>query len=495
MTRSLKTIIAILSACILSACFQPPTADTGLSVPEIGRSEVSEDPPAEPEALPPEQQVASITPKKRDAILDAERENGDVVGWLTVPGTDIDAPILKNPPGDNAFYTLHDFYGNPDPKGTYGADFRCSFEPADRDGISRNTTLYAHNLDENPDGEFFAQLKRYKDPAFAREHPLLFFSTEDEDMAWEVFAVYDAVTSFPYIQPNFTWEAFEQMLGFIQEASIYDYGITLTEDDKILTLSTCSYDVPGVGILPVHIQNDYRFVVMARLLKPDDAIVEEADPMLRDDILHPDSLPMIYGPDVDLFIYDGLECVNLNTLQTDGWDIHVDFNSLIAVGRIARGGVLMNPGEWEATKLAQGTVIYRNPEYRDILVADVDGAKTPYLMCREQYEIQSHTLRLENARGVIREWDLSSEALDALVDRMGGIPDPQPLADPPGDIPSGSDDTLIRIVTKDTVTCYTQTFRKGIPPSLGYEVTVMTQNDSAFLLPPEVFDRMVNTLS
>jgi len=191
-------ILLALTACTPSGSVSQTPASEESSQEEATQS-VSE---PKPEEIPTEDRVAAITPTNGERIREKKDENEDVVGWLTVPGTDIDSVIVQNPADDNGFYSKHDFAGTPNRDGTYSADCRCDFTTPTREGISQNIALYGHSWDENPDGQLFAQLKRFKEPDFAEAHPYIFFSTEDEDMAWEVFAVYDITVNQPYIIPE-----------------------------------------------------------------------------------------------------------------------------------------------------------------------------------------------------------------------------------------------------------------------------------------------------
>ncbi len=319
--------------------------------------------------IPPENRVSAITPANGERIRERKAENADVVGWLTVPGTDVDSVIVLGKAGDNGFYTEHDFYGNPSKDGTYFADMRCDFSSPTREGIPQNITLYGHNWDENPDGRLFAQLKRYKDKAFAEAHPYIFFSTEEEDMAYEVFAVCDFPTKLSYIIPDHPWEALDEILNLAYEASIYDYHVNLTEADKILTLSTCSFNVPGREPLPLDEFPDYRFVVMARLTSPDEARKEKASLTVNEDILPPDDMPAIYSHHADMIMFGGVLYHNMAKTNHSDRIPEIDLSSLIPAGEVKRSGVIKELRDFDATKLPEGTPLYRIPGYGNMLVA------------------------------------------------------------------------------------------------------------------------------
>lgn len=367
-------IAALYVLLTLAAC--TPSGDmSSAPVPEEAAQEASSQqevvqsaPESEPEAIPAENRVAAITPANRERILEKKDENEDVVGWLTVPGTDIDSVIVHSPEKDNGFYTSHDFAGNPSKDGTYFADNRCDFTTPTREGISQNIALYGHNWDENPDGRLFAQLKRFKEPDFAASHPYIFFSTEAEDMVWEVFAVYDVTVNQPYIIPDLPWASLSEVLDIAYDASVLDYGIRLTESDKILTLSTCSFDVPGRSPLPLDKFPDYRWVVMARLVSPDDLRKETAAVAVNDDPLPPDAMPVIYSHHTDAIQYNGALYGNLARSHSDKIP-EIDPASLIPAGEVARSGVMRDLQDFDATRLPEGTPLHRIDGNDKLLVA------------------------------------------------------------------------------------------------------------------------------
>ena len=239
--------------------------------------------------------VKEITPRFRRHVTEYYKHNTDAVGWLNVPGTNISDVVAQNPPNNNAFYLTHDFFGRPDRDGIFAADRRCSLIRGGE--LSRNTTIYGHTWDEDPHGNLFHQLKRFQDPNFAKDHPYIFFSTEDKDMAFEIFAVYYTTTDLPYIIPDLSWGRFASVIQVAFASSLYNYGIPVNKTDKVLTLSTCTYDVPGVGRLSVNVPNKYRFVIMAKLVDGESPRKEKASIKLNKNIMPVHSQPTIIRDD------------------------------------------------------------------------------------------------------------------------------------------------------------------------------------------------------
>ena len=67
-------------------------------------------------------------------------------------------------------------------------------------------------------------------------------STEEENTLWQVFSVYRIPTTNDYIQVNFSDnDEFLEFVNKILKRSIFNFNTSISENDKILTLSTC-YD-------------------------------------------------------------------------------------------------------------------------------------------------------------------------------------------------------------------------------------------------------------
>ena len=172
--------------------------------------------------------------------------NPDTVGWIRIPDTRIDYPIVRT--GDNDFYLHHDFQGRPSAAGSVFMDFRNN--PAMTD---MNTILYAHSM---ADGSMFAGLFAFKDEGFFNQHRILEIDTLSGMTRWEIFSCYVTSPDFYYIHTGFYYPADE--LAFkaaIAAKSRFPTGIVPGLEDRILTLSTCSYEF-----------QDAYFVIHARKL-------------------------------------------------------------------------------------------------------------------------------------------------------------------------------------------------------------------------------------
>lgn len=205
----------------------------------------------------PEPPAADLLEK----INKSYNQNNDVEGWLHVPNTTIDNEVLQYT--DNVYYERRDITKGYNWYGSYWADYEGKL--GDRNSISKNTIIYGHSMDDNPESVKFSQLKKYLDPDFAAANPYIYLSTPEDNMTWKIFSVMYTDTNLPFNHPNMNNADFMKLVGEAQARSKFDFDVDVNASDKILTLSTCTYLFGN--------QNDYtRFVVMARLVRPGEKI-------------------------------------------------------------------------------------------------------------------------------------------------------------------------------------------------------------------------------
>ncbi|MDY0410504.1 class B sortase [Virgibacillus soli] len=177
-------------------------------------------------------------------------QNPDVVGWITIEGTQVDYPILQAP--NNETYLTRNYYGKESRAGSIFLDYRNDVDTAN----DQNTVIYGHRM---KDGSMFQQLTKFLDKDFFESHKAFQFDTLYDSYEAEIFAVYNTLTDFDYIQTNFsTDEQYEAFLAKVQKKSLYKTDVELNPDDAIITLSTCEYTLD---------QDNGRLVVQAKLVK------------------------------------------------------------------------------------------------------------------------------------------------------------------------------------------------------------------------------------
>ena len=166
----------------------------------------------------------------RAAAMLAEK-NGDYAGWITVPYTSIDYPVVRT--DNNDYYLKRDFYKNKSASGTPFVDCECTPD-------SLNTIIYAHNM---KDGSMFAPLTRYTDKSFFDAHRNIIYGGE-----YKAFAVFrtsvGSENEFFYRGfADLTDEyAYNEYVNGIIDRAVCKSDDTPVFGDRLLTLSTCAYN-------------------------------------------------------------------------------------------------------------------------------------------------------------------------------------------------------------------------------------------------------------
>lgn len=218
-----------------------------------------------------EERTPAGTLRSFDTILAL---NEDVVGWITVPNTLVDYPVVQSK--DNYFYLKHNINKEWNGSGCPYLDYRNSVKP---DSETRSFVIYGHH---RRNGTMFAQLKKYNDVSFYKENPVIRFDTIYDRAEWIVFANFRATASwatgtpFNYIKADFEDDAdFLKFVEEIKKRSLITTPVDVRADDKILLLSTCSYE-----------KSNWRMVIAARRIRDGEKRIDvssakkAADPLM-----------------------------------------------------------------------------------------------------------------------------------------------------------------------------------------------------------------------
>ena len=181
--------------------------------------------------------------------------NSDCVGWIQIPGTDINYPVVQA--ADNEFYLTHNFNRETAACGAIFMDYRN-----DVDAKAEHLILYGHQMKDN---SMFKQLNGYKEEIFYKEHPNINFTTLNDDSNYEIISVFlsrvyykseNDVFRYYYFINAENEEEYNNYINECKKASLYDTKKSAQYGEQLLTLSTCEYS-----------QEDGRFVIVARKTK------------------------------------------------------------------------------------------------------------------------------------------------------------------------------------------------------------------------------------
>ena len=187
-------------------------------------------------------------------------KNNDFVGWIKIDGTTVDYPVLQAE--DDSYYLHRNFEKEYEGRGSIYMASDCNAETLDT-----NTVIYGHNW---LDTTMFSQLVKYSDFDFYKEHPVIEFNTRYEMHKWKIFAVFITTATasedngyvFNFVYPHMGGVNYEGYMAELQKRSLYDTGVDVNENDKFLTLSTCTREVDTDDY-----RADCRIVIVARMVR------------------------------------------------------------------------------------------------------------------------------------------------------------------------------------------------------------------------------------
>jgi len=166
------------------------------------------------------------------------QQNPDLVGWISIPGTRIDYPVVQRPEAAD-YYLYRDFYGKHDSHGCIYAREVCDiFRPSD------NITMYGHRM---RDMTMFAELTKFQSLDFVKDNPYIYFDTLREYHSYKIVYVLTTSSSvgtgFAYHQyVDAVGQAdFDAFIASCEKWKLFDTGETVQYGDKLITLSTCEY--------------------------------------------------------------------------------------------------------------------------------------------------------------------------------------------------------------------------------------------------------------
>lgn len=300
--KSISIICIILLVCsllflsyyhVLQPYFSEKSTDTYRELYHTAKDtssdfEVSQTPDAEAgsattmnEALDDAQATAALTGK-----FDTLRvQNKDICGWLTIPGTNIDYPVVSATKENTDYYLSHNIDGKDDKNGSLFIDYRTELTTS-----SKALVINGHNMKST--GLMFHELTKYNKLDFYQQNPTFTFDTIYDDGTWKIFSVFKTNNNanhgerFNYFRDEFDSDT--DFLDYVYELelrSIYQCPVDINEDDSLLLLSTCTYEM-----------DDMRLVIAARKLREAESeIVDTTLASTKSAILYPDAWYEQYG--------------------------------------------------------------------------------------------------------------------------------------------------------------------------------------------------------
>ena len=192
-----------------------------------------------------------------DKMLPEYREiynlNNDFVGWITIPGTNVDYPIVQTE--DSEYYLEHDFFGEKNNNGQIILDTKCDpYTP------SYNLVISGHNMRS---GKMFGELVSFASKSFWEQNKFVYFDSLMEKKKYVIFAAFYSA-DYDVDEEGFRYNAdiqyamdAKQWLSDIKANQVYDTEIDVEFGDEFLTLTTCNKSR----------RQDGRFVIVCRKVR------------------------------------------------------------------------------------------------------------------------------------------------------------------------------------------------------------------------------------
>lgn len=174
-------------------------------------------------------------------------QNEDMVGWISIAGTNIDYPVMQTPHKPN-YYLKRNFKKAYSDLGTPYIQENCDLADGD------NLIIYGHNI---KGGRMFGALEDYRSERFYEEHKTIRFDTLTQQSEYEIVTVFKTVaySAEGYRYYDFVGgeseEDFDNYITKCKELALYDTGVSAAYGDRLITLSTCEYSAQNGRLVVV----------------------------------------------------------------------------------------------------------------------------------------------------------------------------------------------------------------------------------------------------
>lgn len=192
------------------------------------------------------EKLQEIKMSNHDFTKELLKINSDYKGWIKISNTNIDYPVVQG--SDNKFYLNHDFNKKESDCGAIFLDYKNDI---DKD---KNIIIYGHNMKNKT---MFQSLMKFKDKDFWDQNNKIILYIDNFIYEYEVFSVYLEDSKDINLNINFkSNDEFIKYIKDIKEKSIYNKNLDMKKIDKLITLSTCSYE-----------KADNRMIIHGNLIK------------------------------------------------------------------------------------------------------------------------------------------------------------------------------------------------------------------------------------
>ena len=175
-----------------------------------------------------------------DTVIDLQKENADVKGWIKINDTKINYPLLQGI--DNDYYLNRNYQKE---YSSYGSIFIDS--ESNLDDVNSNVIIYGHSM---KDQEMFQNLLNYANKEYYDSHKIIEIYTSNEVRKYEIVTVFKSrvfyqdeqnVFRYYYCHDLSSEEKYNDYVNNSKNLELYNTGVDAHFGEQLITLITCEY--------------------------------------------------------------------------------------------------------------------------------------------------------------------------------------------------------------------------------------------------------------
>ncbi len=232
--RRLKKTLRVVLTVLLAVLFVLSLVKLLLHLlPQPGQPGLVDKPSSSPEV-----NDATIMPENPIDFSALQEKNPEIIGWISIPGTHIDYAVLQS-----GVETPEDYYINRDEEGNHRRSGSIYIQKANAaDFTDPNTIVYGHYM---ANGSMFADLHQFRKEAFFKENDTIQLYLPGHILTYQIYSAF--VYDDRHILYAYDFQNPDEYTDFLQETQEppstqrqVREGVTVTNEDRIITLSTCT---------------------------------------------------------------------------------------------------------------------------------------------------------------------------------------------------------------------------------------------------------------
>ncbi len=185
-------------------------------------------------------------------VIDLQKENTDVKGWIKINDTNINYPLLQGT--DNDYYLNRNYQKE---YSSYGSIFID--KDSNLNDVNSNVIIYGHSM---KDQEMFQNLLNYANKEYYDSHKIIEIYINNEARKYEIVTVFKSrvfyqdeqnVFRYYYCHDLSSEEKYNDYVNNSKNLELYETGVDAHFGEQLITLITCEYS-----------QDNGRMVVVAK---------------------------------------------------------------------------------------------------------------------------------------------------------------------------------------------------------------------------------------